>query len=137
MSTATETRYRLLGINDDESTCTLCGRKELKAVYWLEDLTNGDVFHVGRTCGPRLLKCTSAAFRSFEKDETKRQRAEAQTWIRTQPAALAYRAKLEELNATKLMGKERMDVITPFVTATNVLQEQARKLWPLAGYLYA
>ena len=61
MTEITQRRYRLLGINDDETTCAVCGRVELKRVMWLQELgpegdAIGEAFWCGTTCGAKLLK---------------------------------------------------------------------------------
>ena len=48
-------RYRFLGINDEQSVCSCCGKKGLKRVVWLLDLECDDVAHYGTTCAAFLL----------------------------------------------------------------------------------
>lgn len=59
-----EYRYALKGINDDETTCSQCGRVELKRVMWLVKLDadggEGDAFPVGVICGAKMLKSTAS-----------------------------------------------------------------------------
>jgi hypothetical protein len=57
-ATATEPRrYRLLAVNDEQSTCCCCGKKGLKRVVWLLDLEepDADPAHYGTTCAAHLL----------------------------------------------------------------------------------
>lgn len=61
-------RYSILGINDDESVCSICGKKDLKRVVWLEDTeTGGDPFPVGTTCAAKLQKITVTEQKAAEK----------------------------------------------------------------------
>lgn len=131
--------FRLLGINDDESTCQACGKAHLKAVYWLENLVNGAVSHVGRTCGPKMLRCTTKEFSAFERGEKAAARKQAQAWFSGRASVIAYRSTLEELNARRLMGAERMAIIQPAVAAVSLDRDEAKRLFPLAAdvFLYA
>lgn len=45
---------KILGINDDVTTCECCGRSNLKATVVLET-EHGDVRHYGRDCAARSL----------------------------------------------------------------------------------
>lgn len=61
MADQPQRRYQLLGVNDDETTCCICGRVELKRVMWLQEMDReggrmGDPFWCGTTCGAKLLK---------------------------------------------------------------------------------
>lgn len=53
-------RFALIAVNDDETTCCVCGKIELKRVMWITELDSdgnaiGDVFHCGTTCGAKLM----------------------------------------------------------------------------------
>lgn len=54
MTTATQKpRYRVLGCNDEQTTCDFCGREHLKKTVILEDTTEtngGDIVRVGTSC---------------------------------------------------------------------------------------
>jgi hypothetical protein len=42
-------RIKVLGINDDRSSCQCCGREGLKRVVWLE-IDGGEPVHYGTSC---------------------------------------------------------------------------------------
>ena len=124
--------FKLLGINDDESTCQVCGRSELKAVYWLENRETGEQIHVGRTCGPRLLRCTSGEFKAFETAERVAADKAAQTWFSGRASVKAYRAELERLNnGPRKTFAERLETLTPLGEAVKADREEAKRLFPL------
>jgi hypothetical protein len=52
--------YRILGTNDDQDTCTLCGKTHLKKVVWLEALDSegnptGNIAPYGCDCAGQLV----------------------------------------------------------------------------------
>jgi hypothetical protein len=58
------TQYTLKGINDDQDTCSCCGKTGLKRVMWLMELDaegneSGEVFPMGTTCGAKKLGMSS------------------------------------------------------------------------------
>lgn len=59
-TTTSAPKFRLLGVNDDASTCTLCGRTNLKRVAWLAPLDadgneDGEAMAYGTDCAGNLL----------------------------------------------------------------------------------
>jgi len=53
-------RYKLVGTDDSQSTCSCCGREDLKRVVWLVPLDSdgnqdGTPEHFGTTCAGRML----------------------------------------------------------------------------------
>lgn len=48
-------QYRILGTSDDEHSCCLCGRTDLKRVVWLENTEDGSRAFYGTDCAARLL----------------------------------------------------------------------------------
>jgi hypothetical protein len=57
MSTAAT--YRIKGVNGDEDTCSLCGKRGLKRVVWLAEVDDdgheGEAAHYGTDCAGLLL----------------------------------------------------------------------------------
>jgi hypothetical protein len=54
------TTYQLKGVNDEQDTCSLCGRSNLRRVAWLVELDSdgnevGEVLHYGTDCAGQLL----------------------------------------------------------------------------------
>ena len=47
-------RLKIVGINDDQTTCDICGKAELTRVVWFEDLENGEVFAAGVVCASKV-----------------------------------------------------------------------------------
>jgi hypothetical protein len=65
--------YALKGVNDDECTCSYCGKVNLSQVMWLTELDEegqpvGEVFNVGTTCGKKLLKVTQSKINTMVKN---------------------------------------------------------------------
>ena len=54
-----ENKYKVLGFNDDECTCDICGKSELKGTYAIEDLSNGEIFRAGSSCGAKMAGWTT------------------------------------------------------------------------------
>lgn len=123
--------FKLLGINDDASSCSVCGRQELKSVHWLEHLETGEVFSAGSSCGPRLLRCTSKEFRAFVSAEVTAQEKAAQAWFEARPSVAAYRAALAEENKARTFGLARLNRLQPFIDATRADELEAARLFPL------
>lgn len=53
-------KYKVLGINDDQSFCSCCGKEGLKRVVWMapihpEDGDLGEPEHYGTSCAARIL----------------------------------------------------------------------------------
>lgn len=46
--------FKILGINDDVTTCECCGRSNLKATVVLES-SDGSMVHYGKDCAARTL----------------------------------------------------------------------------------
>lgn len=62
-------RYFLVAVNDEESTCAVCGRVELKRVMWIRDAEAGEEpFAVGTTCGAKLLRIPAAKINTAVKN---------------------------------------------------------------------
>lgn len=55
-TTATNSRYKVLGINDDQESCDCCGKQGLKRVVWIEDTETGAVMAFGTTCALKPSK---------------------------------------------------------------------------------
>ena len=55
--TATK-EWHIIGINDDETVCALCGKENLKRVVWIENYETGEIMAVGTTCVSKMLGIT-------------------------------------------------------------------------------
>lgn len=49
-------RFKVLGINDDRDFCECCGKANLQSVVWIEDTETGDIRHFGSTCATAPAK---------------------------------------------------------------------------------
>ena len=47
-------RFKVIGTNDDQTWCDICGKTELKRVVWFEDLETGEVLAAGTTCAAKV-----------------------------------------------------------------------------------
>lgn len=79
---------KILGINDDVTTCECCGRTNLKATVVLET-EHGDIRHYGRDCAARSLTGDnkSAAVKSVE--TLAKGISYARQWLHATPAHTA------------------------------------------------
>lgn len=49
-------RFKVLGVNDDKSTCMCCGKRGLQQVVWIEDTETGEIKHFGTSCAKQPVK---------------------------------------------------------------------------------
>jgi hypothetical protein len=49
-------RYKIKGINDEESVCMCCGKSDLQKVVWIEDTETGEIQHFGCICALKPAK---------------------------------------------------------------------------------
>ena len=86
-NTTPAARFRVLGVNDEESTCQCCGKEGLKRVVWIADRETGSVLHFGTTCAQspakgfgitgEIKRAVAAAIRS---DQEREQRVYRSAW---------------------------------------------------------
>ena len=87
MSTATN-RFKVLGVNDEQTECCCCGKTGLKRVVWIEDTEAGDIRHFGTSCAESPSKSfglkseIQKAVRTFDAALLRRVRADRDTKIR-------------------------------------------------------
>lgn len=101
MTDTTTAAYRVLGSNDDETECWLCGRQDLKKTVVLEEL-DGEGNGTGRTvrygvdCAARAAGWTQADVRKAvtAADDNARQAAQRERNARDRAATEAYHAWL-------------------------------------------
>lgn len=138
----TEKKYRILGFNDDQCSCDVCGKQELKGTYAMEDLSSGEIFRAGSSCGAKMAGWTSkelvAKYKAGEKENIENARKE----FRNSAEHIAYNNCIEFLNkesddlqrklyncsdeklrkeigATERTFESRMEYIKPFSTAND------------------
>lgn len=94
----TEKKYRILGFNDDQCSCDVCGKQELKGTYAMEDLSTGEIFRAGSSCGAKMAGWTTkelvAKYKLGEKENIETARKE----LRNSAEYIAYNSGLDFLN---------------------------------------
>lgn len=94
----TEKKYRILGFNDDQCSCDVCGKQELKGTYAMEDLSTGEIFRAGSSCGAKMAGWTTkelvAKYKLGEKENIETARKE----LRNSAEYIAYNNGLDFLN---------------------------------------
>ena len=98
--------YKILGFNDDQCSCDVCGKQELKGTYMMENLITGEIFRAGSSCGSKMAKWTTkelvGRYKAGEKDKIEYARNE----FRNSKEYIAYD------NALELLNKESDDIST-------------------------
>lgn len=94
----TEKKYRILGFNDDQCSCDVCGKQELKGTYAMEDLSTGEIFRAGSSCGAKMAGWTTkelvAKYKAGEKEILENAKKE----FRNSAEYIAYNNGLDFLN---------------------------------------
>jgi hypothetical protein len=94
----TEKKYRILGFNDDQCSCDVCGKQELKGTYAMENLSTGEIFRAGSSCGAKMAGWTSkelvAKYKAGEKEILENAKKE----LRNSAEYIAYNNGLDFLN---------------------------------------
>lgn len=75
------TRYKILGINDDKSECQCCGKQGLQKVVWIEDTETGDVGHFGCVCACKPAKAFGATKTDLAPFLSTFKRWQQRTWL--------------------------------------------------------
>ena len=90
-------RFLLVAVNDEESTCAVCGRVELKRVMWIRDAASGEEpFAVGTTCGAKLLGIPTAKVNTTVKNYAMLVERVRYGFYISHPSWLAARIELEK-----------------------------------------
>lgn len=137
-----EKKYRILGFNDDQCSCDVCGKQELKGTYAMEDLSTGEIFRAGSSCGAKMAGWTTkelvAKYKAGEKENIENARNE----FRKSAEHIAYNNALDflnkesdelqrklydcnndelrkELRATERTLESRMEYLKPFINAND------------------
>lgn len=99
-------RYKILGINDDESTCSCCGKQYLKKVVWIEDTETGVIEHFGVICALKPAKCFGLTKEDLKFHERTWKAKEAAKWARVNRE---YRARGGRWNMVNSYTAEAAD----------------------------
>jgi len=111
--------FKFLGFNDDQCSCDVCGKEELKGTYALEDYTNGDIIRAGSVCGARMLGWSVKEFNANFKNQKNKDRLDANAELR---ASIEY---LNYTNAMDFLNKES-DEIERKIFATGDQQQRTK-----------
>lgn len=49
-------KFKVLGVNDDQDSCECCGKQGLKKVVWIENTETGSIQHFGVVCAANPAK---------------------------------------------------------------------------------
>lgn len=66
-----ELKYKVLGFNDEQCECDVCGKQELKGTYAIENLSTGEIFRAGSSCGAKMAGWTVKELSSKLKESEK------------------------------------------------------------------
>lgn len=68
--------WTVKAINDDQATCEICGKEDLKRVVWLENSETQEIIAAGTTCAAKLQKIKVSEQKKKENDFLKEKRRE-------------------------------------------------------------
>lgn len=100
-------RYEILAINDEQSTCVVCGKIELKRVVWMKDQETGEILHVGTSCAANLQKISVKAQKQQEKDFEAQVLQQAKEELNPFKQAKQEADKKADQDSAGLMGVEK------------------------------
>lgn len=103
-ATATELKYKILGFNDDQCECDICGKQELKGTYAIENLMTGEIFRAGSSCGAKMARWTVKELVSKYKQGEREKLDAAKKEYTNSYEFLAYH------NALDFLDKERCEI---------------------------
>jgi len=86
--------YRVLGTNEDETFCSVCGKKDLSRVVWLES-DRGEILHCGVNCASKLTKWSQAKINGQIKNAINDNNANIRYW-NSHPMVIAERGDMKE-----------------------------------------
>ena len=93
-----EQKYKILGFNDDQTSCDICGKEELRGTYAMEDMETGVIFRAGSTCGATMagwsIKELKQIFKAGEKEKMEKAKQE----FRNTPEYIAHEKAIQYLN---------------------------------------
>ena len=93
-----ELKYKILGFNDDQCECDVCGKQELKGTYAIEDLASGEIFRAGSTCGAKMAGWTTKELISKYKAGEKEKLETAKKEFRESKEYIEYNKAINFLN---------------------------------------
>ena len=153
----TELKYKVLGFNDDECECHICGRVELKGTYAIEDLSTGTIFRAGSSCGAKMAKWTTKELSLKLKLAEKENLQNAQSELKSSQEYINYNTALDKLNKDadllyskiyketsqekrnelsllELRPSERLAILRPFSEKLNEFKDQLKVKYNLKSF---
>ncbi len=121
---------KILGTNDDEHKCCLCGKVELKRVVWIEH-NDGQVAWYGTTCACKVLKMEAAELCKQLKAGKEKSTKERDAFLL--PFKHASNAACIEAHSDRSVPlKQRLQKIysSPAHIAEKAAISEARQRWP-------
>jgi len=154
-----EKKYKILGFNDDQCSCDICGKQELKGTYAIEDLQNGGIIRAGSSCGAKMAGWTSKELVSRYKAGEKENLEAAKKELRSSKEYLEYDAAIEFLRnesdnisirlfntpdqatrtaiaLTERTFQSRREYLNPFTTALEIKRAQTVEKYNLKKGTY-
>ena len=152
---AIEYKYKILGFNDDECNCDVCGKQELKGTYAIEDLSTGEIFRAGSVCGAKMAGWTKKELISKYKAGEKEKIDNAKKEFRQSAEYIAYdnaiqflnneddeiqrnivkyykdEIKRKEFESMERSTKSRLEYIEPFRDALEIKRNEIRAKYNL------
>lgn len=109
-------RYKVIGTNDDQTWCDICGKTELKRVVWFEDLETGEILAAGTTCAAKVqgkkTKDIEKEVNTFEKAQLNAAREELRPFdnavsemVKRAPSGVPIRERLAFINASNELAE--------------------------------
>ena len=158
---AIENKYKVLGFNDDECNCDVCGKTELKGTYAIEDLSTGEILRAGSVCGAKMAGWTKKELMKKYKDGEKEKinNAKKEFWesieyiqydnaikfLHKEQDELEHNyniyrndeLKMQELRNSERTRESRWEYLDPFINEKNKKKQQIIEKYnlPLNSYL--
>ena len=106
---------KVLGITDEVTSCSCCGRTGLKSTVAID--AHGEVVYYGRTCATRHTgkEANVITKEAFSAQKERKRAARAEFEASAEEKAFNDAVKAENKNQT--FGKERMERLRPFAEA--------------------
>lgn len=93
-----ELKYKVLGFNDEQCECDVCGKQELKGTYAIENLSTGEIFRAGSSCGAKMAGWTAKELVLKLKESDKLNLDNAKAELRNSIEYIEYEKAIEFLN---------------------------------------
>jgi ribosome-binding protein aMBF1 (putative translation factor) len=120
---------KILGLTDEITTCSCCGRTGLKCTVAIE--TEGEVVYYGRTCATRHTGKSAKAINKEVKNALEERKKAARREFESTPEYVAYEAAIAQENANKTLGAERLARLRVFNDALAARSQEIRAKFQL------